>query len=69
MAFLRKWVEARFLARVFGFNIQDERRGMQPLFSYMLCAEITPLPALLKSLHIAPGCVCVCVTVCGMRSA
>lgn len=34
---------------------------MQPLFSGMLCAEITPLPALLRSLHISPGCVCDCV--------
>lgn len=34
---------------------------MQPLFSGMLCAEITPLPALLRSLHISPGRVCDCV--------
>lgn len=36
------------------------KRETQLFYDNMLCAEITPLPALLTSLHISPGCACVC---------
>lgn len=54
LAFLRKLEK--------GFYIPDRAEGeMQPLLSGMLSAEITPLPTLLTSLHISPGCVFVCI--------
>lgn len=52
----------RFELKFWDFIFQTGlKRETQLLYDNTLCAEITPLPALLTSLHISPGCVCVCV--------